>query len=356
MKTSASNYLSGFKGIFPAKAVKPSVGLDIGVNACRMAEVINRPDGCELLRWAIEPIVGGNVVKAVKAVMAKVSQPNLFPITAVTGKGTLIRFVDMPKMSIAELKRAFSFEVDKYFPFPKDQIFTDCHILDPQGYDNKLPVLVAAAKRDLVQERIKLLSDAGFQTDFITLNSIAIANVVDVLGLSQPGAGAAAKSDTPQSCAILDVGEMVSTLTIFVDGRPRFNRDIFLGGRDYSKNLGTALKIDFDAAEKLKTQPGEHAAALAAVVDSVTVDIISELRLSFDYFATESNLSLNHFYLTGPESAIKGLNENLAKNIEMPVQVWNPFVSLKHGPDVAMEQVNNNSHELTVALGLALYS
>ncbi len=338
----------------PSKATRPSVGLDIGVSSCRMVEVLLRPDGYELLKWAIEPIVAGDVLKSIRTVMSKATQPNLAPVTALTGKGTLIRFVEMPKMSLVELKRSFSFEVDKYFPFPKDQIFTDCHILDSQGKDNRLPVLVAAAKKELVNERIKLINDAGLQADFITLNSIAIANVFDVLG--SPKLPANAASSGVKAAAILDVGEIVSNLTILVDNRPKFNRDIFLGGRDFTKGISSALRVSLDEAEKLKQDPKERAAEIASSSESVTFDLVSEIRLSFDYFMTESNLSINQLFLTGGGTSMEHLRQVLPKQLEVETIVWNPISLLKLGPGVTAPEVNAKSGYLGSALGLALYS
>lgn len=352
MKNLSEGYLSAVRRILPAKVLKPTVGLDIGTGSCRMVEVIKRADGCELLRWAVEPIVSGDVVKAVRAVMSKVSQPNLSPVTALTGKGTLIRFVDMPKMSLADLKRSFSFEVDKYFPFPKDQIFTDCHILDDEGKDNKLPVLVAAAKKDLVNERIKLLGAAGLQADAISLNSIAVANVVDVLGVPKGPVPEAAKAD--RTMAVLDIGETVSNITVFLNDSPKFNRDIFIGGRDFTKALAAALKVGFDEAEKIKREPAARAAEVAPVLESVTLDLISELRLSLDYFVTETNLSLDKLYLTGGASIMNGMAENLSKNLEMSVQRWEPFTQLKLGAGITAEQIGPQAPFLSIALGLAL--
>ncbi len=342
-----------FKNFFPSKVVRPTVGLDIGVSSCRMVEVLNRLDGCELLRWAVEPILSGDVLKSIRAVMSKTSQPNLSPVTGLTGKGTLIRFIEMPKMSLEDLKRSFNFEVDKYFPFPKDQIFTDCHILDPNTKENKLPVLVAAAKKELVNERIKLMTDAGLQADFITLNSIALANVVDVLG----GPIVAASPDkTAQVAAVFDLGEVVSNLTVFVDDRPKFNRDIFIGSRDYTKAISSTLRVSFEEAEKLKQNPEAKEAEVAGVIESVTADLISELRLSFDYFVTETNIPLNTLFLTGDAAGVKDFSAHLSKHLEMTANLWNPLSNVKLGPGISAGDINAKSGILVVALGMALYS
>jgi len=352
MKESTSRYFPFIKNLIPSKSVRPTVGLDIGVSSCRMVEVAARSDGYELVRWAIEPIVAGNVAKTIRSVMSKTSLPNVSPVTGLAGKGTLIRFVDMPKMTLVDLKRSFSFEVDKYFPFPKDQIFTDCHIIDSAGKDNKIPVLVAASKKELINDRIKLMTDATLQADFVTLNSIAIANVFDVLGSPKiPGEAAVAG---PKAVGVLDIGEAVSSLTILVDNRPKFNRDIFIGGRDFTKSIATALHVTAEEAEKIKQDPA-RAAEINSAVESATFDLISELRLSCDYFVTETNLSLSQLFLTGGGTAMESLKQNLPKQLEITTHVWNPISLLKMGTGVVASDVNAKSGYLGTALGLALY-
>jgi type IV pilus assembly protein PilM len=258
----------------------------------------------------------------------------------------------MPKMTLADLKRSFSFEVDKYFPFPKDQIYTDCHIIDPVGKDNKLPVLVAASKKELINERIKLITDAGLQADFITLNSIAIANVFDVLG--SPKVSGETPGQGPKVVGVLDIGEVVSSITILVDNRPKFNRDIFIGGRDFTKSIATALHVTVEEAEKFKKDP-QRAAEVTAAVESATFDLISELRLSCDYFVTETNLSLNHLFLSGGGTAMESLRQSLPKQLEIATQHWNPTSLLKLATGVSAADIDAKAGYLGTALGLALY-
>ena len=352
MKESQNRYFPFIKSLIPSQSVRSTVGLDIGVSSCRMVEVVAKSDGYELLRWAIEPIVAGDVAKSIRTVMSKTTQPNLSPVTGLAGKGTLIRFVDMPKMTLADLKRSFSFEVDKYFPFPKDQIYTDCHIIDPVGKDNKLPVLVAATKKELINDRIKLMTDAGLQADFITLNSIAIANVFDVLG--SPKVSGETVGQGSKVVGVLDIGEAVSSITILVDNRPKFNRDIFIGGRDFTKSIATALHVTVEEAEKLKKDP-QRAAEITAAVESATFDLISELRLSCDYFVTETNLSLNHLFLAGGGTAMESLRQSLPKQLEIATQNWNPCSLLKLATGVSAADVDAKGGYLGTALGLALY-
>src|SRR5690349_11351454 len=178
MNALLQKYLNFVQKFIPQPETKPFVGLDIGTSSCKIVEVIRKADRYQLTHWAIEPIVDGNIKDAVKKIMGKVSDSGRSPAIAVFGKGTLIRFITMPKMSLEELKSSFALEADKYFPFPQDQIYMDCYILDNKGKDNKMSVLIAASKKELVDSRVKSLGELGLHPEQISLNSIAIANAL----------------------------------------------------------------------------------------------------------------------------------------------------------------------------------
>ena len=123
-----NKYLAIVKKALPEQKILPLVGLDIGINSCKMVELRKKGSTFEISNWGIEPFAGGNVKDAVQKVLGRLSTPTVSPATAVFGKGTLIRYINIPRMSLDDLKRSFAYEADKYFPFPKEQIYTDCYI------------------------------------------------------------------------------------------------------------------------------------------------------------------------------------------------------------------------------------
>jgi len=357
--TIREKYFETIKKFIPRPEIRSSVGLDIGRTSCKLIELMKKGDGCEVLTWAVEPIVGGDVQQSIRTILTKLSQPCLSPTTAVLGKGTLIRYIDMPKMNLADLKKSFAFEADKYFPFPSDQIYTDCYILAPKEKENKITVLVAAVKKDIIDERIRLLTELNLQADFIGLNATALANVVHTLG-SGNGQGTDAQAPAAEPAekdvvAILDIGEAVSNLTIMIGELPWFTRDIFIGGREFTRSISNALGISLEEAEAMKLAPGDKLQSVVDASDSALSNLVSELRLSCDYFVTEKNLPVPKILLTGGASRLPGLEEHLEKSLELKVQRWDPFDAVTVGGQVSAEDLHKNADRLTAALGLALY-
>ena len=351
MKNVVEQYLTAIKKFIPEHAEDPLVGLDIGTNSCKIIELNKKGSSYELLNWGIEQVEEGDKNKAINTLLGKLSIPALSPATALSGKGTLIRYIDMPRMSLDDLRKSFSLESDKYFPFPQDQIYTDCYILDSNAQGNKMEVLVAASKKELVRGRIELLGALGLQPNMIGINSMAIANVFNVLG-NPAGDKNADKKDV---VALLDMGEKVCDLTILVNNLPRFTRNIFLGGMDLSKCVSNALGVSFREAEKLKSKPGEKLSEVSMACESALLNLVSEIRMSFDYFVTENNMGISSLMITGGASLMVGLQEALGKYLEMPVKIWNPMDKVELTENISKEAVEEAGPKLGVALGLALY-
>jgi len=345
-------YFSTIRRFLPSEQRASAVGLDIGTGECKLVELSKSKDTFDLINWAIEPIHNGDVKAAVKKVLGQLASPCKSLYTSVFGKGTLIRYIDVPRMTLEDLKSSFDIEADKYFPFAQDQIYTDCYILDVKEKEKTMSVMAAAAKRELVDRRIKLLAELGMPAEFIGLNPIALANVLNVLGIGRKEDG---KKEENSTVALLDMGESVSSLTIVADKLPRFTRDIFIGGRDFTKSISNALGISFQDAEQLKRDPGKRLEEVIRTYDAAVMNMTQELRLSIDYFATEKNREISELLLTGGASMLEGITEVFEKNLEVKVSRWNPVATLKMASGVSTEDIEKKSLKLGVALGLALY-
>jgi type IV pilus assembly protein PilM len=345
-------YFSMVRRFLPTEQKPAAVGLDIGAGECKLVELDKGEAGFELMNWGIEPIHNGDIKAAVQKIFSQLNTPCRSLCTSVFGKGTLIRYIDMPRMTLDDLKSSFSVEADKYFPFAQDQIYTDCYILDVKEKEKTMSVMAGAAKRELVDRRTKLLTDLEIPIEFIGLNPVVLANALNVLEFSEGNTDAGHQDSV---IALLDMGESVSSLTILVDGLPRFTRDIFVAGRDFTKGISNALGISFQDAEKLKRDPGKELEKVIGACDTVVMNMIQELRLSIDYFATEKNREIGKLLITGGMSMLEGIAEALEKSLEVKVVKWNPLAKIKMAPNISAEDIEKNSLKLGVALGLALY-
>ncbi len=347
------SYFRFVKRLFPDEKGVTKVGLDIGVNSCKFVELAQMGEKYEIQGWGVEPLDPAGVAQGLRALLSKHTLASKTLVTAISGKGTLIRYIDMPRMSIGELKKSFALEVDKYFPFDQSSIYTDCSILDSKSKDKKMAVLIAAVKKEMIDERIKILTESGLEPQQVTINAIAMANAYQKLGVGdQLGEG----SDKTKNCAkaILDIGDSVSNLMILKDGTPRFTRDIFIGSQEVTKRISNVLALGLEEAERLKNNPGDQQENLFNVCESTIMNWVSEIRLSLDYFITEKNVQVDQLFLTGGGSMMPGLEAAFEKHLDLTVRKLDLFAGVSFAPGVSKDEVLKQSPRLSVAIGLAL--
>lgn len=340
-------YFRLIRAILPNKDDVTSFGLDIGTNTCKIVEIKKIQDNFQLLNYSIEPITDTKPEEAVKKCLAKLgSQPESL-YAAVSGKGTLIRYINMPKMSEEDLENSFAIEAEKYFPFAQDQIYSDFYILDPNSKSKQMEVLAAAAKKELVNSRLKVMSDLNISANGVALNSVALTNAVKQFNLFE--------EDKEKSIALLDMGDSICSLTILHQSKPRFSRDIYIGGADFTKRICNVLGVKEEEAIKIKCDSGKKRQEVVNACELTVMSIIEELRLSFDYFSTEKSCDIGLLCITGGASKLNGIEEILAKNLDVKVVSWNPLDKLFIADSISQEKIKNDASQLGVAIGLALY-
>ncbi len=343
-------YFKFIKKLIPSRVKGTVVGLEFGLFACKIVEIARKGAGFEVVRWAVEPVDSANekaVLEKIIAALGQSPKPRLV-VASVGGKGTLIRYVDMPRMSMADLRRVFAFETDKYFPFPKDSVYTDCKILEPTDGGRKMSVLVAAVKKELVNSRLKQLKEAGLEVESISLHPAAVASAFAVI--PPPGA---APNDF-KACAIIDIGESVTNLMIMAGGLPRFNRDIFVGMQEVYKRVSNLAGVTLAEARTLLAPGAAPSEPLTKGVESVMAGLISEIRLSFDYFTTEKNLAVSQMFLVGDGAVLPSVLKSFTDGFDTPIAKWDPFDKVSFGPQADRERFAVNAPGLVAAFGLAV--
>jgi len=339
-------YLSLLSKFMPKPAAAPVIGIDIGTSSIKAVELGLSAGAVEIRRWAIEPLVGNDTKSALKKIGERLDFKDQSLVSSIFGKGTLIRYVDLPRMPLEDLRKSYIYDLDKYFPFDAKSIYTDCCILDPENKDKKMLVLLAAVKREMVEDRLKLFKDAGFELNRVTINSIAIANAFDRLGPEVTASGKAK--------AVLDIGGSSSCLMIFKDSTPRFARDIFVGSQEMTKKIANALGVDEGQAEAIKRQPGEKLAQVIEACDMLINNLITEIRLSMDYYMTEKNIQVDELFLGGGGSLLNGIEGVFEKSLGLPVKIWDPLLKVRLNAPAAGEDIKSYAAQFGVAIGLGL--
>jgi len=328
----------------PKNKEKFSIGLDIGTQSIKCVKLkIN--NSVELVSFDVEEsqLDPTDVLKKIKN-----SQNADLVNISFCGSSTVIRYVNFMRMSKQELRQALKFEAQKHIPFSLNEVHMDAEILKNDLPDNKMLVLIAALKKELMQQRIKILENTGLRANIVDIDSLTLVNSFNY---NNP------KVEVPEnkSICLLNIGATISNVSILDNGIPRLSRDIHTAGANFTKKLMDIFELDFKAAEELKLKPGaEQADKVKAGIESVLTNLAGEIRTSFDYYESQHTSSVSKIFLSGGTSKASGLPEMLSGLLGIPVETWDPFKQIKISGQIDNEKLTKYSGQFNVAVGLAL--
>ncbi|MFA5287683.1 MAG: type IV pilus assembly protein PilM [Candidatus Omnitrophota bacterium] len=340
---------------------KISVGVDIGVSQVKVVKLKIAKDQVELCGFNIEP-----ARLELGEVLGRILQPHSAGDSiniSVSGQQSVIRYVNFVRMNSAELKQALKFEAQKHIPFAVADVNLDGYILKDNLPDNKMLVLIAAVKKDLVNQRLKLIEGLGYRTNIIDIDSIALLNAFNFNYPFEENQG-------HKAIALLNIGSSMSNLDILDNGVPRLSRDLHIAGNTFTQKIADIFSIDFANAESLKINPSgagfstavkeglspdkDKLNKVSAGIESAMTNLAGEVRTSFDYYESQGSSNVCKVFLSGGSAKFEGLKEMLARLLSIEVEYWDPFKKIKISEGIDTEKLKNSSVELGVAVGLAL--
>src|SRR5439155_461584 len=132
--------------------------------------------------------------------------------------------------------------------------------------------------------------------------------------------------------------------------------DIPFGGNNYTQAISQRLNISFQQAEdaKLGKDVGVKWETLVPPLEAISRELSLEVQRTFDYFAsTAESERIGKIVLAGGCAQLPGLNEYLASNWGIPVELARPFERIEVAPAYA-EEAAAMAPALAVAVGLGL--
>ena len=326
---------------------KISIGLNIGVSSIKMVKLKFAKETTELCGFCLEQnqLDLEEVLK--KIIQAQgIKRVNI----SVSGQQAITRYVDFPKMNAQELKQALKFEAEKYIPFPVEEVNLDGYILREDLPDNKMRILLAAVKKESLNQRLKLLRELGLEIDIVDIDSLALINAFN-FNYSED------ENLKNKTMALLNIGSATTNLNILENGLPSLSRDISIGGNNFTQRVADVLGSDFKTAEGLKTDSDKRKSdKVISAVESVLAKLAQEVRTSFDYYESRSVSSVEKIFISGGGSLYTGLKDMLTALLGLPVENWDPLKKISLAGNLDGSKIKAISGQLAVAIGLALRS
>src|SRR5205085_4916670 len=169
-KTLFFSFIRAAMGLFGRK--KTTVGLDIGSGLVKVAVVDHSRSTPELVKVAITPlpddaIVEGEVMDphvvsdVIRATIDAVDGNVKAVVAAVGGRDVIIKQIKTERVKEQQARELMRWEAEQHVP-DVDSVELDFQILEENGANrDEMSVLLVAAKRDLVEAKLRILSEAG---------------------------------------------------------------------------------------------------------------------------------------------------------------------------------------------------
>jgi type IV pilus assembly protein PilM len=310
---------------------KTTIGLDVGSGLVKIAVIDHGRGTPELTHVAIEPLIAdaivdgeimdpGVVADAVSRALASSGIKGKKVVAAVGGRDVIIKKVQTERVKEQQARELMRWEAEQHVPFDMESVELDFQILDPDGDGLEMSVLLVAAKRELVEAKLRLLSDCGLTPAVVDVDAFALHNAFE---WNYPDA-------MNGLVALMNIGHDVTNVNILDDGIPILTRDISVGTRRFREDLQRERGLSAQDAETL-LRGYDRSPHLDAVIAGRGEELALGLERAMAFLASSSRTEgqLRALYLCGGGSRIAGLAGALGTRLHVTVEQANPLANLK---------------------------
>jgi type IV pilus assembly protein PilM len=270
---------------------------------------------------------------------------------ALSGHAVIVKRLQLPAMSEAELGDAIPWEAEQYIPFDLSEVQIDYQVLNGAADASKtsIDVLLVAAKKDRIDDRASVIAQTGRRPVVIDIEAFALANAYQV---NYP-------ERTDPFSALIHIGRSTTIVCLLERSEPVFTRDIPIGGQMHLdgllRELGPMGIDEMGARRILHGQVPNDVSAeqVSSVLRDASSQLVLELRKTIDFYrATAPVDRLSRVVLSGGAWQAVGLVDLLASEFGAPVDVFDPFRRVTRPSRGIGADVTGPAY--AVAVGLAL--
>lgn len=358
------------------------VGVDIGANQIRGVQLKKTGNSLSLHSFGAVPISHeatregeiinvGMVAEGLRSLFKHSSFTGKIVATGVANQQTIFRLIEFPWTDPKDLKNVLMLQAQDYIPIPVDEAMIDFTVLGEKVNDEGervQEIMLAAVQHSVIDNIVEAFQQAGLKLARIDLTALAISrSLLAAINLQEAEKEIVAN----ERVAILHVSSGLVNLAIIDKGMPRFVRFLPQGGQHLTLALSKELELPFGEAERLKIAVGlpsfdgsspilpefgpEMVAKAQATLEREVSALISEIRLSFDFFISgdPSHEPITKIYATGSAVRLENMDAYLTTALNAEVMLSDPFDSIEV-PAHLIDNLGDGRYSYTPSIGYAL--
>ena len=339
------------------------IGLDVSSSSVKLVELGQSASGEFIVeRFASEPFEKGwitdgqiekfdEVADAVRRVVSKSGTRTKQVVMAMPQSSVITKKIMLPAgLREEELELQVESEANQYIPFSLDEVSLDFCVIGPSPTSvGDVEVLIAASRKDRVQDRQGLAEAAGLKPVVLDIEShasrLAMSRVIQAL----PSEGKDAL------VALFEIGADTTSLKVLRDDEMLYDRDQAFGGSQLTQLISRQYGFSFEEAEQKKLAgdlPDDYEASiLAPFVDSLSQEIGRALQY---FFTSTPHHKVHYVMLAGGTATLPGLKERVTELTGFASMVVNPFDNMRLGSAVRESKLRREAPAYLTACGLAM--
>jgi type IV pilus assembly protein PilM len=339
------------------------IGLDISSSSVKLVELSQSASGEYILdRFASEPFEKGwiadgqiekfdEVAEAVRKVVTKSGTRTKHVAMAMPQSAVITKKIMLPAgLREEEMEMQVEAEANQYIPFSLDEVSLDFCVVGPSATSaGDVEVLIAASRKDRVQDRQGLAEAAGLKPAILDIESYASRLAMQRLIASLPGEGKDAL------VALFEIGAENTSLKVLRDSELLYDRDQAFGGAQLSQLISRQYGFSFEEAE-VKKLSGDLPEDFQNTILGPFVDSLSqEIGRALQYFFTSTpHHKVHYVMLAGGTATLPGLKDRVTELTGFASMVVNPFEGMKLGSAVRESKLRREAPSYLTACGLAM--
>jgi type IV pilus assembly protein PilM len=352
--------------MFSLTRKKPALlGVDISSTAIKLIELAKTNSGSASLfrveNYAVEPLPPNAVVEKKIAEVQAVGETIRKAVNrsgtrakpaavAVSGSAVITKVISMSaSLSDAEMETQIQLEADQYIPYPLEEVNIDFDVLGPSaGGGEMVDVLLAASRRENVDDRVAALEMAGLTPTVVDVEAYAMENACALLLRSH--------GESPEhNVAVADVGATTTTLHVLHDGRTVYTREQNFGGQQLIEDVQRRYGVPRTQALQQVIEGGLPDNYETEVLSPFNEALAQQISRALQFFYSASTFNrVDQVILAGGSAGIKGIDELVEERLGIPTSIANPFSHMALSPKIQAKMLNRDAPTLIIAVGLAL--
>ncbi|MEN8374661.1 MAG: type IV pilus assembly protein PilM [Gemmatimonadota bacterium] len=333
-----------------------SAGLDIGSGFIKLVVLDHSGDEPEVVRLTTSPLVPDAIVEGeimdpilvtetLRSVLDGADLKKTDVVAAVGGHDVIIKRIQMDRMSEPDARDVIRWEAEQHVPFDMESVQLDFQILDPDGNGAQMDVLLVAAKRELIENRMGLLADADVAAKIVDIDAFALHNA---FALNYP-------DGTAGLIALLNIGHETTNINLLQDGVPVLVRDIPFGSRRLREALQRERGMTAEAAEEA-IQGHDGGVDLDAFVRARSEELAIGVERATAFVGAQSGGGqLGRVFMCGGGARVPGIVDAMGERLSVRTEIANPLQRLAIRPEILQStNIEELAPMLMLPVGLAL--